>query len=209
MSAEGLTPFYHSIGRNGAARVRRRWCICAARPLLTIADLWRVVGDCGSSCCAARTPRLSCCSACRESARIPIRRAVVAPPPHRQSRHPFYDLERFGFRFVASPRHSDVPLVTGPVTLNMREGLKRIYDASRQRPNGSSRRALARPAGRLRGRLRGGGRGCERRSHRSRHSRLSTESDGWRAFPCLGAAASLKRLHPRGRHALCPLSFAD
>src|SRR5271157_4997619 len=31
----------------------------------------------------------------------------------------FYDLERFGFRFVASPRHADMLLVTGPVTLNM------------------------------------------------------------------------------------------
>src|SRR6516225_5782013 len=42
----------------------------------------------------------------------------------------FYDLERFGFRFVASPRHADVLLVTGPVTLNMREALKRTYDAT-------------------------------------------------------------------------------
>ena len=32
-----------------------------------------------------------------------------------------YDLERFGLRFVASPRHADVLLVTGPVTANMRE----------------------------------------------------------------------------------------
>ncbi len=30
--------------------------------------------------------------------------------------NPFYDLERFGFRFVASPRHADVLMVTGPVT---------------------------------------------------------------------------------------------
>jgi Ni,Fe-hydrogenase III small subunit len=42
----------------------------------------------------------------------------------------FYDLERFGFRFVASPRHADVLLVTGPVTLNMREALRRTYDAT-------------------------------------------------------------------------------
>ena len=42
----------------------------------------------------------------------------------------FYDLERFGFRFVASPRHADVLLVTGPVALNMREALKRTYDAT-------------------------------------------------------------------------------
>jgi Ni,Fe-hydrogenase III small subunit len=42
----------------------------------------------------------------------------------------FYDLERFGFRFVASPRHADVLMVTGPVTANMREALKRTYDAT-------------------------------------------------------------------------------
>jgi Ni,Fe-hydrogenase III small subunit len=42
----------------------------------------------------------------------------------------FYDLERFGLRFVASPRHADVLTVTGPVTRNMREALKRTYDAT-------------------------------------------------------------------------------
>ena len=42
----------------------------------------------------------------------------------------FYDLERFGFRFVASPRHADVLLVTGPVTANMREALERTYRAT-------------------------------------------------------------------------------
>lgn len=42
----------------------------------------------------------------------------------------FYDIERFGIRFVASPRHADVLLVTGPVTKNMREALKRTYDAT-------------------------------------------------------------------------------
>ncbi len=42
----------------------------------------------------------------------------------------FYDLERFGLRFVASPRHADVLLVTGPVTKNMREALTRTYNAA-------------------------------------------------------------------------------
>src|SRR5512147_1944576 len=42
----------------------------------------------------------------------------------------FYDLERFGFKFVASPRHADVLMVTGPVTHNMREGLERTYNAT-------------------------------------------------------------------------------
>ena len=42
----------------------------------------------------------------------------------------FYDLERFGLRFVASPRHADVLLVTGPVTKNMCEALQRTYRAT-------------------------------------------------------------------------------
>jgi Ni,Fe-hydrogenase III small subunit len=42
----------------------------------------------------------------------------------------FYDLERFGLRFVASPRHADVLFVTGPVTKNMREALERTYNAT-------------------------------------------------------------------------------
>jgi Ni,Fe-hydrogenase III small subunit len=41
-----------------------------------------------------------------------------------------YDLERFGIRFVASPRHADVLLVTGPVTWNMREALERTVAAT-------------------------------------------------------------------------------
>lgn len=41
----------------------------------------------------------------------------------------FYDVERFGIRFVPSPRHADMLLVTGPVTKNMAQALKRAYDA--------------------------------------------------------------------------------
>src|SRR5712692_5134009 len=44
--------------------------------------------------------------------------------------NPFYDLERFGLKFVASPRHADVLMVTGPVTENMREALERTYAAT-------------------------------------------------------------------------------
>ncbi len=43
---------------------------------------------------------------------------------------PVYDLERFGIRFVASPRHADVLLVTGPVTRNMEEALRRTVEAT-------------------------------------------------------------------------------
>ncbi len=42
----------------------------------------------------------------------------------------FNDLERYGLRFVASPRHADVLLVTGPVTKNMREALERTWRAT-------------------------------------------------------------------------------
>jgi hypothetical protein len=55
----------------------------------------------------------------------------------------FYDLERFGIRFVASPRHADVLLVTGPVTKNMREALWRTWQAT-PTPNGWWRWATAR-----------------------------------------------------------------
>src|SRR5216110_2705554 len=41
-----------------------------------------------------------------------------------------YDVERFGIRFVASPRHADVLLVTGPVTRNMKVALERTYSAT-------------------------------------------------------------------------------
>ncbi len=42
----------------------------------------------------------------------------------------YYDLERLGLRFVASPRHADVLMVTGPVAKNMREALERTYAAT-------------------------------------------------------------------------------
>ena len=42
----------------------------------------------------------------------------------------YYDMERFGLRFVASPRHADVLMVTGPVTRNMAEALKRTWEAT-------------------------------------------------------------------------------
>ena len=43
---------------------------------------------------------------------------------------PVYDVERFGIHFVASPRHADMLLVTGPVTRNMELALKKTYDAT-------------------------------------------------------------------------------
>lgn len=44
--------------------------------------------------------------------------------------NPVYDLERFGIHMVASPRHADVLLVTGPVTRNMEIALRRTYEAA-------------------------------------------------------------------------------
>src|SRR6266536_2871766 len=43
---------------------------------------------------------------------------------------PVYDMERFGMHFVASPRHADMLLVTGPVTRNMEIPLRRTYEAT-------------------------------------------------------------------------------
>ena len=44
--------------------------------------------------------------------------------------NPYCDLERFGLQFVASPRHADCLLVTGPVTRNMADPLRRTYEAT-------------------------------------------------------------------------------
>jgi Ni,Fe-hydrogenase III small subunit len=44
--------------------------------------------------------------------------------------NPYYDLERFGIHFVASPKHADMLLVTGPVTRNMAEAVKLTYQAT-------------------------------------------------------------------------------
>ncbi len=43
--------------------------------------------------------------------------------------NPYYNLEGMGIAFVASPRHADILLVTGPVSVNMEEALKRAYQA--------------------------------------------------------------------------------
>ena len=43
--------------------------------------------------------------------------------------NPYYNLEGAGIQFVASPRHADLLLVTGPVSANMEEALRRTYDA--------------------------------------------------------------------------------
>ena len=57
-------------------------------------------------------------------------RATAASSRSTPLNNPVYDVERFGLKFVASPRHADVLLVTGPVTWNMREALLRTYNAA-------------------------------------------------------------------------------
>lgn len=42
----------------------------------------------------------------------------------------YYDIERFGVHFVASPRHADILMVTGPVSRHMEAALRRTYDAT-------------------------------------------------------------------------------
>ncbi|MDE2447435.1 MAG: formate hydrogenlyase [Gammaproteobacteria bacterium] len=44
--------------------------------------------------------------------------------------NPYYNLEGLGVRFVASPRHADLLLVTGPVAANMEAALRRVYEAT-------------------------------------------------------------------------------
>ena len=44
--------------------------------------------------------------------------------------NPIYNLEGLGIRFVASPRHADLLLVTGPVAANMEAALRRVYEAT-------------------------------------------------------------------------------
>ncbi len=84
----------------------------------------------------------------------------------------FYDLERFGLRFVASPRHADVLLVTGPVTKNMREALLRTYNATPDPKWVVAVGDCAANGGIFRRELRGGRRRVEGRARRSAHPRL-------------------------------------
>ena len=90
----------------------------------------------------------------------------------------YYDVERFGLRFVASPRHADVLMVTGPVTKNMREALERTYHAT---PNPKWVVAVgdcARDGGCFAGSYAVVGGVVRGRPGRSPHSRLPADPDG-------------------------------
>ena len=56
--------------------------------------------------------------------------------------NPYYNLEGLGIRFVASPRHADMLLVTGPVSRHMETALKRTYDATPEPQAGGGDRRL-------------------------------------------------------------------
>jgi hypothetical protein len=87
-----------------------------------------------------------------------------------------YDVERFGLKFAASPRHADVLLVTGPVTRNMKVALERTYRAT---PGRRLRLRLRRVRGQLRrNRCHG-----QRDPGRPAHSRLSAAADRSPARP--------------------------
>ena len=83
-----------------------------------------------------------------------------------------YDLEQFGMRFVASPRHADVLLVTGPVTANMREALERTYQATPAPEMGRGGGRLRTGRRRFRGQLCLRGRRVGRPAGRPAHPRL-------------------------------------
>ncbi len=90
----------------GAARARRRACWPSSPPASTVR---RTAGS--AAACRSAQVDAGSCNGCE----LEIHALNNA----------FYDLERFGLRFVASPRHADVLMVTGPVTRNMREALER------------------------------------------------------------------------------------
>ena len=71
-----------------------------------------------------------CLAARCTSAKWTPARATAAKSKSSASTVPIYDIERFGIHFVASPRHADMLLVTGPVTRNMELALRKTYEAT-------------------------------------------------------------------------------
>ena len=78
--------------------------------------------DCATGSAVGSGARFMCARWTREAA-MPARWRS-------RRRRTLYDLERFGVHLVASPRHADLLLVTGPVTRNMEIALQRTYDAT-------------------------------------------------------------------------------
>ena len=103
------------------------------------------------------------------SARWMPARATAAKSRSAACSSPVYDLERFGLHFVASPRHADLLLVTGPVTLNMADAAPEDLGGDARSEARRRRRRLRPRLRRVRGQLRRGG-------QRSRTSFRSTRS---------------------------------
>jgi NADH ubiquinone oxidoreductase subunit len=120
----------------------------------------------------------------------------------------YYDLERFGLRFVATPRHADVLLVTGPVSKNMREALD-APGLRRGTPRGGCGRGLRRRLQAFRRQLRLRGRRCLGYPRRLHNSRLpatpaglaqgSDRADRGLGVPRLRAEAHARRKRGRRR----------
>ena len=91
--------------------------------------------------------------------------------------NPYYNLEGAGVKFVASPRHADLLLVTGPVSVNMEEALRRTYDAVPD-PKCCRGRRLRGMWRSVRRELRQPGQRRKRNSRTPHGSRLSTKSGG-------------------------------
>ncbi len=106
----------------------------------------------------------------------------------------FYDLERFGLKFVASPRHADVLLVTGPVTKNMREALLRTYNATPDPKWVVAVGDCAANGGIYRRELRGGRGRFQGRPRRSAHPRLPAAARAIAQGPARAARAAIAGL---------------
>ena len=90
----------------------------------------------------------------------------------------YYNLEGLGIQFVASPRHADLLLVTGPVSRNMETALRRTYDAIARSEARRRGRRLRLHRRHLRRELRELRPGVERDPGRRRRARLPADADG-------------------------------
>jgi Ni,Fe-hydrogenase III small subunit len=95
-------------------KIRRTGRVAEPAPARQVADLLPVAAQLGGSV-QIRHVDAGSCNGCE----VEIGSAFG----------PVYDAERYGARLVASPRHADALVVTGPVTRNMAEPLRRTYDA--------------------------------------------------------------------------------
>ena len=92
--------------------------------------------------------------------------------------NPYYNIEGLGIKFVASPRHADLLLVTGPVSRNMEVALQRTYDATPGPEAGGRGRRLRLHRRHLRRELRQLRPRGQRHPGRRRGARLPADADG-------------------------------